>query len=207
MAADKPVDSQRDPAPVDDGDTSIGTDETDEKPTSREEPGCQLAPRAEPTRHRSAIVVTLAMVLALAALAGWLGYRAQQSHEAARQRAVFVQTARQAAVNLTTISYTEVDADIKRIVDASTGRFHDDFQQRAPAFVDVIKHAQSKSVGSITAAGLESISGNQAQVLVALSVKTSIAGAPEQEPRAWRMRISVAKDGDGAKVSDVQFVP
>jgi Mce-associated membrane protein len=42
--------------------------------------------------------------------------------------------------------------------------------------------------------------------LVAVAVKTSTAGAPEQDPRAWRMRITVQKDGDQAKVSNVEFV-
>jgi Mce-associated membrane protein len=44
-------------------------------------------------------------------------------------------------------------------------------------------------------------------VLVAVTVKTSNAGAAEQEPRAWRMRLTVKKVGDEAKVSNVEFVP
>jgi Mce-associated membrane protein len=112
---------------------------------------------------------------------------------------------------LTTINYTEVDADIQRILDSSTGTFHDNFQKRSQPFVDVVKQAQSKSEGTVTAAGLESQNGDQAKVLVAVSVKVSMkmsnADAPEQAPRGWRMRIGVQKVGRGAKVSDVQFVP
>ena len=44
-------------------------------------------------------------------------------------------------------------------------------------------------------------------MLVAVTVNTSNAGAPEQQPRAWRMRITVQKVGDEAKVSNVEFVP
>ncbi|MCK8647102.1 mammalian cell entry protein [Mycobacterium colombiense] len=163
-----------------------------------------------PTTHKSfklAMSMALGMVIALASVAGWLAYRAEQSNQANHQRTVFLDTARQAAVNLTTLSYSEIDADVKRIVDSSTGNFHDEFQQRAAAFIDAVKQAQSKSVGTVTAAGVQSMSGPQAQVMVAVSVKTSNAGVPEDEPRAWRMRISVTKDGEGAKVSDVQFVP
>jgi Mce-associated membrane protein len=156
---------------------------------------------------KPAIVGALVAALALSAVAGWLEYRVHQSDQANQQRAVLLETARQAAVNLTTISYTEVDNDVKRIVDSATGSFRDDFQKRSPAFIDLVKQAHSKSVGTVTAAGLQSVSGNQAQALVAVSVKTSDAAAPEQEPRAWRMQISVTRDGDGAKVSDVQFVP
>lgn len=159
------------------------------------------------SRGNSILVVSLVIVLAMAGLAGWLGQRARQSNQAAQQRAIFLETARQEAVNLTSISYTELDADIKRIVDSTSGRFHDEFKQRSPAFIEVVKQAQAKSVGTVTAAGLESISEDQACVLVAVSVQTSNAGAQEQQPRAWRMRISVTKDHNDAKVSDVQFVP
>ena len=71
----------------------------------------------------------------------------------------------------------------------------------------VVKQAQSKSVGTVAEAGLVSESENGAEVLVAVTVKTSNAGAPEQAPRAWRMRITVEKVGDEAKVSNVRFVP
>jgi Mce-associated membrane protein len=97
--------------------------------------------------------------------------------------------------------------DVQRILDTATGTFHDDFAKRSPAFVDVVKKAQSKSQGTITEAGLESGGGDQGQVLVAVSVKTSTAGAAEPQPHAWRMRISVERVGDGAKVSNVEFVP
>lgn len=155
----------------------------------------------------SAIAIALSIVAAVTGLAGWLGYRAFDAHQESQQQAVFVTAARQAALNLTTLSYTEIEADVKRIIDSSTGSFRDEFQQRSPTFIEVIKQTQSKSVGTVTAAGVESISGHQAQVLVAVSVKTSYAGAPEQEPRGWRMRISVAKEGDDPKVSDVAFIP
>ena len=110
-------------------------------------------------------------------------------------------------MNLTTIDWQEADSDIQRILDSATGTFYDDFQKRSQPFVQVVKQAQSKSVGTVTEAGLETESGDQAQVLVAVSVKTTNLGAVEQEPRAWRMRIDVQKVGNEAKVSDVQFVP
>jgi Mce-associated membrane protein len=153
------------------------------------------------------LVATLAIVVAVGGMAGWLGYRAYQSDQEARQCEAFVAVARQQAVNLTTISDTEIDADIKRILDASSGHFRDDFQKRSPAFIDAVRQAHAKSTGDVTAAGIETMSADQADVLVAVSVKTSNAGAPEQEPRSWRMRISVSKVDDAAKVTNVEFVP
>jgi Mce-associated membrane protein len=164
--------------------------------------------RATPRQSRTATALTaaVAVVLALAGLAGWLGYRAFDKHEADAQRALFVQVARQGAVNLTTINYAEVEADVQRIIDLSTGAFRDDFEQRSKPFVEVVKAAQSKSEGTVTDAGLESQRGDSAQVLVAVAVKSRTAGG-EEAPREWRMRIEVRSVGHDAKVSNVVFVP
>jgi Mce-associated membrane protein len=156
---------------------------------------------------RLAMVLGVVMVVALTALAGWLGFRGYQAHQAQQQRELFVRVGRQGALNLTTIDWQHADADIQRILDSATGTFYDDFSRRSKPFIDVVKKAQSKSVGTVTEAGLESESGNEAQVLVAVSVNTSNLGAAEQEPRHWRMRISVQKVGHEAKVSNVTFVP
>jgi Mce-associated membrane protein len=154
------------------------------------------------------IAVGVTIIVALAGLGGWLGYRVHQDHQVQAQRNLYVQVARQTAINLTTINYTEVDADIKRVLDSATGAFHDEFQNRSQPFVEVIKKVQSKSEGTIAEAGLLSSTKDQAQVLVAVAVKTSTAAAPaDQEPRRWRMRLTVDKTGDSGKVSKVEFVP
>jgi Mce-associated membrane protein len=149
----------------------------------------------------------LAMVVVLAGLVGWLGFRVYQSHQAQAQRSQFLQVARQGALNLTTIDWQHAEADVHRILDGATGEFYDDFAKRSQPFIEVLKQAQAKTVGTITEAGLESETTDSAQALVAVSVQTSNAGEPEQVPRAWRMRINVQKVGDQVKVSDVGFVP
>jgi Mce-associated membrane protein len=117
---------------------------------------------------RLAAISSLLVVVVLAGLTGWLGVRTYQSDQAGEQHKLFLQVGWQAALNLTTIDWQEADRDVQRILDSATGTFHDDFQQRSQPFVDVVKRAQSKSVGTITEAGLESESGNDAQVLVAV---------------------------------------
>jgi Mce-associated membrane protein len=154
------------------------------------------------------IAVVVAIIVALLGVGGWLGFRLHQDDQVRAQRNLYVQVARQTAINLTTINYTEVDADIKRVLDSATGDFHEEFQNRSQPFVEVVKKVQSKTEGTIAEAGLLSYTKDQAQVLVAISVKTSMAAAPpDQEPRRWRMRLTVDKNGDGAKVSKVEFVP
>lgn len=171
---------------------TIGEDRPPGKPTS--------------ATRRAALAGAVA-VTALAALAGWLAFRAYQAHQEQGQRSLFLQVARQEALNLTTIDWQHPDADVQRILDGATGQFHDDFAARSQPFVEVLKQAKSTTVGTVTAAGLESATADQAQVLVAASVKMTYAGGPEAPPRAWRMRITVQKVGDQAKVSNVAFVP
>jgi Mce-associated membrane protein len=196
---------------------AAGTDEvtdevTDDADSDEEaadsEKTTEAAPAKPPMSHvKLAMIAGLVLVVALGGLTGWLGYRAYQSHQADEQRKLFLSVGRQGALNLTTIDWQQADADVQRILDSATGTFYDDFQKRAQPFVEVVKQAQSKSVGTIAEAGLESESNDGAQVLVAVTVKTSNAGAPDQRPRAWRMRIFVQKVGNEAKVSNVVFVP
>lgn len=167
----------------------------------------EAAPGKPRSHVRMALIAGLMVVVVLAGLTGWTGYRAYNSYQGEKQRQLFLQVGRQGALNLTTIDWEHAEADVQRVLDSSTGTFYDDFQNRAAPFVEVVKQAQSKSVGSISEAGLESGSKNGAQVLVAVTVNTSNAGAPEQQPRSWRMRISVEKVGEDAKVSNVEFVP
>jgi Mce-associated membrane protein len=160
-----------------------------------------------PMSHvRLAFIAGLAAVVALSGLIGWLGFRAYHAHALQQQRSLFLQVGRQGALNLTTIDFEHVDDDVKRIVDSATGPFYDQFQQRVQPFTEVVKQVKSKSVGNVTEAGVESESGTEAKVLVAVTVNTSVAGQPEQAPRAWRMRLTVQKVGDDAKVSSVEFV-
>jgi Mce-associated membrane protein len=165
-----------------------------------------LASKEPMSAVRRAMLFGVVVVLASAVLLGWSGFRAYQSHEGQAQRSQFLQAATQGALNLSTIDWQQAERDVQRILDGATGQFYDDFATRSQPFVDVVKEAKSTSVGTITEAGLESEGVGSAQVLVAVAVKTSKTGAPEQDLRAWRMRMFVEKVGDQAKVSNVEFV-
>lgn len=196
-AAEGDADAEGEAADAADDDAADESAETDEGP-----------PKPRMSHVRLAMIAGLVLVVALGGLTGWLGYQAYQARQAEDLRNLFLQVGRQGALNLTTINWEQAEADVQRVLDSATGTFYDDFEQRAQPFVEVVKQAQSKSEGEISEAGLESESDTEAQVLVAVTVNTTNVGAPEQQPRSWRMRISVQKTGDDeAKVSNVEFVP
>ena len=196
-----PVDSD----PLDD---EVDVEESAPEPAADDADSAPAAQSREPVSLvRRATLFGLAVVVALAGLTGWLGFRAHQSQQAQAQRSQFLQVARQGALNLTTIDWQHADADVHRILDGATGEFYDDFAKRSQPFIEVLRQAKATTVGKITEAGLESQTADSAQALVAVSVRTSNSGESDQVPRAWRMRISVQKVGDQVKVSNVGFVP
>ena len=166
----------------------------------------QVAPARSPiVGEQWALVAGLIAVVVLTGLVGWLGFRAHEGHNARAQRTMFLQVARQCAVDLTTVDYEHADADAQRILDLATGTFYDNFSRRSRPFVNTLKQGRQKSVGTVTEAGLESLHGNEGQVLVAVTVKSTNA-AVEQEPQHLRMRMTLTKLGDRGKVSKVAFV-
>ncbi len=191
---------------ADDADEIVDDEIVEE--TAADDAPKEAAAKSERSHVRLALIVGVAVVVALGALTGWLGYRAYEARAADQLDELLVGAGRQGAINLTTIDFEHADADVARILDSATDQFYDDFAKRSQPFVDVVKQAQSKSVGTVTEAGLESVTGNEGQVLVAVTVQTSNRGALQQQPRSWRMRLTVKKTGnDEAKVAKVEFVP
>jgi len=186
------------------GNPKIATDDED-----KTEPEDSAAPPAAQLRRpglRAALAGGMVALLIVTGLGLWFGNRLHQAHEDQRQSNLFLEVGRQGALNLTTISSDHVDADIQRVLDSATGTFYDDFQKRSPALAEFVKKAQTKAQGTVTESGLESIDADSARVLVAVSVKVSNAGAAEQDPRNWRMRIDLRRQGDTIKVANVGFV-
>lgn len=167
-----------------------------------------------PVTVRRALIGGIAASVVLAILFGWFGQQAYRDQSSDRLRREFLEAGKQGAVNLTTIDYARAEADVQRVLDTSTGQFRADFKSRSIAFIDVVKKAESRSFGTVTEAAVESVDGRSGQVLVAIVVKSKTRGIEESQPRYWRMRLTVTKDGSGAgdksdgkaKVSKVEFV-
>ena len=161
----------------------------------------------DPGRFRGLLIGGLTVIVALGGACGWLGFRVYQADHSAQLRVDFVRVGKEVAVDMTTIDYEQADSDVQRILDSATGEFYDDFKNRSGPFIEVVKQAQSKSVGTVTEAGLESTNGQQGEVLVAVTVNSTNKGRPQQGPRYWRMRMTVSRYGNDLKVSKVAFVP
>jgi serine/threonine protein kinase, bacterial len=160
-------------------------------------------------RRRVAVVIPALLGVLLVLAVVFAAGAALWAHRVASQTTAswqpYLEAAKTTAVNLTTINYQTVDADVQRIIDGSTGNFHDQFANRAEQFKDVVRKAQSVSTGTVTGTGVEKLEASQADVLVAVKITSTTKGAA-QEARDWRMRITIVKIGDQYKASNVEFV-
>jgi serine/threonine protein kinase len=120
---------------------------------------------------------------------------------------VYVDNAKQFAISLTSLSYQDPDTGIQRILDESTGEFHDDFSKKSASFKQSVVDAKVTTQGTVKSAALDSISGTTAQVLVATTSEVTNAAGAKQDPRNWRLAVQVEKVGNAYKTSKVEFVP
>ncbi|MGO9383157.1 MAG: hypothetical protein ACLP4W_13965 [Mycobacterium sp.] len=152
----------------------------------------------------------VAVIVLICAFVGAGGYMMWQSHEITErnQRAAnFVAGARQGVVNMTSLDFNKAKDDVQRVIDSSTGQFRDDFQQRAKDFITVVEQSKVVTQGTVNAAAVQSVDGNSALVLVAATSRITNAAGAKDEPRNWRLRVTVTDDGGQYKMSKVEFVP
>jgi Mce-associated membrane protein len=135
-----------------------------------------------------------------------LGKHAQVAADRAQDRAS-VEAARNGVMALLSIDHTRAKQDVQRVLDLSSGRFREDFASDADDFVKTAVDSQAVTKGSVSVAALQSVRDDSGVVLVAASSKVTNASGAKEDTRPWRMRVTVTRDGDIWKMSDVEFVP
>jgi Mce-associated membrane protein len=118
-----------------------------------------------------------------------------------------IDAARVGVTALLSIDYNRAKDDVQHVIDLSTGSFKDDFTRGADDFVKTAQQSKAVTVGTIKSAALEKDGGDTGVVLLAASSTVTNANGAHQDPRAWRMSVTVARDGDQYKMSNVEFVP
>jgi Mce-associated membrane protein len=194
------------------------TEEADETPGTEEtETTAEAAETSETTKSarwrlqvpglsRLLAAAAIVAICALVAASGWMLWHRHDIQQERQRSATFSAAARQGVINLTSLDYRKAKEDVQRVLDSATGEFRDDFQRRADDFASVVKDSKAVTQGSVAAAAVESMDKDSAVVLVLANERvTNLAGAKD-EPRAFRFRVSVVRDGDQVKISKVEFV-
>jgi Mce-associated membrane protein len=175
------------------------------------------APASRRERLRDSVGVpkltTIAKVAAILLICAFIGistYFVWQHHDAEdrqQKAAAFVAGAKQGVVNMTSLDFKKAKDDVQRVIDSSTGEFRDDFQQRAADFTKVVEQSKVVTEGIVNAAAVESMDGHSAQVLVSATSRVTNSAGAKDEPRSWRLRVTVTEEDGQYKMSKVEFVP
>ncbi len=186
---------------------------TDEEPSDQTieaaEPKSRLARwrRRLPSLSATAKVAAIVLICAFAGVSGYMVWQDREATERAQRAANFLAGARQGVVNMTTLDFNRAKEDVQRVLDSSTGQFRDDFQQRAKDFTSVVEQSKVVTQGTVNAAALESMDEHSASVLVSATSRITNSAGAKDEPRVWRLRVTVTEEGGQYKMSKVDFVP
>jgi Mce-associated membrane protein len=163
-------------------------------------------------RVRWSTVATAAAVIAILTTLSDSAYMIVDHHRASENRqrvAEFTAAARQGVVTLTSLDYKNAKQGVQRIVEDSTGSFKDDFLKTADDFTKVVEQSKVVSQGTVGAAAVElaTMTDDSAVVLVACTSEITNAAGAKQDPRKYRLIMTVTRDGGQLKLSRVEFVP
>ncbi|BDT92707.1 hypothetical protein IFM12275_26830 [Nocardia sputorum] len=183
--------------------TKTQAEQVSEAPSAEQKPASGQGrglPRILAMAAAALLVVALVCGATLSALA------MRSAHQRDERRAEYVETARQAIVNLTTIRADSAKQDIDRILSLASGEFKTEFDGRVDPFTSIVQQAKVVSSGEIVEAALESDDDRSGRVLVAAKQTLTNAGQAEPQTRYYRFRVTVARGDSGLTVSDVEFV-
>lgn len=165
-------------------------------------------PRRLPSLKAVAATVAVLLIAALSGLTGYLVWQHRKVESERHHTAEYSAAARQGVVNLMSMDYTKAKESVQRIIDDSTGKFKSNMEDSADDLVKALQDSKMSTKVTVNDAAVESMDAQTAVVLVAATSHREGPDAPkeDQQPRVWRVVITLDHDNGQIKVSDVEFV-
>jgi Mce-associated membrane protein len=182
-------------------------EESDAKPADEDAPKRRRRGLPAAFWKVAATVVTVLATVGLIALSVAMYVNHRQMDRQQELRAEFTAAARQGVVTLMSLDHTRAQQDVDAIVNVTTGDFKKDFESQAADMVKVAQENKVVTQVTVNAVAVQQMTDNTATVLLAAMSTVSNAASEKQEPRAWRLSVDVARDGDQIKLAKVEFVP
>ncbi|OBK73638.1 hypothetical protein [Mycobacterium sp. 1164985.4] len=154
-----------------------------------------------------AAVVAVVLILAFGAASGYMVWQHRLAEQNRQEAAEFTAAARQSVVTLMSLDFNRAKEDVQRIIDNSTGQFKQDFEAQAEDFTNVAKESKVVTEVTVNTAALTSKTDNNATALVSATSRVTNTAGANQEPRSWRLKVDLVREGDQIKMSKVEFVP
>jgi Mce-associated membrane protein len=160
--------------------------------------------------RRATLAASLAVIVIVASLAASadIVVRHRDASQQRQRAAEFAAAAREGVVTLTSLDFNDAKAGVQRIIGNSTGSFRDDFAKMAGDFAKVVAESKVVEHGTVQAVAvdLDSMTNDSAVVLVASTSEVTNAAGAKQDPRNFKLIVTLTRDGDQLKMSKVEFV-
>jgi Mce-associated membrane protein len=108
---------------------------------------------------------------------------------------------------LMSLNFNNGQADLQRVLDTTSGSFHDDFVKSQKDFLTVMQDSKVVTSTTVSATALESMTDDSAVVLVTATSQVANSASQQPTPRSWRLSVTVNRENDQIKMSKVEFVP
>ena len=152
---------------------------------------------AIPVLPAVAVGVAAVLTAGLLAATGYMLWHHQKDSQQRHSAAEFTAAARQDAQD-----------SVQRVLDGSTGRFRANFADTADDFVKALKDEKIITKATVNDAAVESVTGDSAVVLISATSQREGPKAPkdQQQPRLWRVVVTLEREDGHIKMSGVDFV-
>ncbi|MFF2552981.1 hypothetical protein ACFVUS_18405 [Nocardia sp. NPDC058058] len=155
----------------------------------------------------AAAAVAIISALLLAGSGGVFFYHKHQANALHERRAEYIQVARQAVINLSTIKDGTADQDIDRILSVVSGDLKAEYAQNRDLYKQIFQQIKVQSNGTVLAAAIEDEGPDSAHVLVLGQQTVTNAASNQPQLKDYRFRVTVKKDGNGTvTASKLEFV-
>ncbi|MGB9378399.1 MAG: hypothetical protein WCB04_12895 [Mycobacteriales bacterium] len=151
-------------------------------------------------------VALLVLVAALVVAAVLLGLPLIKGHRADAARTEAMHAARQESINLVTLDFNRVDADIANVLAGATGDFRDQYSKDADRVKKVVKDNNVRSTGSVLESGVVTSDTDSVTVLVVVDSTVRNKANTKGQLRHYRMQLEMSRVGGHWRASSLQFV-
>lgn len=163
--------------------------------------------RRLPGRAALAAILVLVAVAGLLGATGWMLWEHRKADAERHRSAEYAAAARQGVVNLMSMDYAHAQESVQRVIDDSMGRMKTNFEDTSKDLIKALQDSKMVTKVTVNDAAVESMDEETATVLIAATSHREGPNAPkeDQQPRVWRVVVTVQRDGGQIKMSDVEF--
>lgn len=151
------------------------------------------------------VALTVLLVVGLAA-GGYFGQKVYQDREKSRARNAALSAARVTVTNYMTIDAKTASRDLKRVLRETTGDLRHDFKANMGRLKSAMVENKASTKADLLWAAVTSSDEKSATVLVAMDARVTNVNYPDGKKSHYRVRVTMAKQGDRWLASKIEFV-